>query len=935
MSSTGAEFRKADFQIHSPRDRGWDGARPEDALGNAPTIEAVLAARATYCRAFIEKCVAEGLRAIAITDHHEGVYCYQMMETKAKLETEKGAIDLWIFPGMELTCKDSCQALVIFDANLPAAIFEKARAKLGLPSDIKPEDPKGIEVELLDFNIADLQDLLDADLELRGRFIIFPHVKPGGHKTVLRAGFHKRFKDLPYVGGYMDQCYPDELDLGDKKILDGAIPAWASERRGVFSCSDARHADFRLIGKHTTWIKLASPTAESLRQAMLAPDSRIRYEEPKLPSAVIASVTVAGSKYLKNGVYSFNQQMNSIIGGRGAGKSTLLEYIRFALGCSAIDGTSGQGRTSERLQELLLSTLDPTKGAISLNVQLNGAQVIVTREMAKRSVINVHAAGSSTSSSVEEVRRLIPTQQYRQGELSELARDEASARLLQLVTGQAATQLAEIEAKLKKNGQSLSEALAKAVRLSAASLARAHADTQAKLLRAQVENLQKQLATGDQPATPAITEHDKYLQQQAVLESTTGRLRSMREQLASSLDEFALEMRGLTNAQPLIDGVAKLTEAFETCRAALKDQPDPKGDLIKYRDQLVTWFDLTISTLEAAGVEWKLTLDKHQTEYEEQKKALQGKQSVLDAIETLNTQLRTASQQLEVATVEETSLRDADKQLDELRKDRVALQNELHSLVGQQVSTITAASSGLARGQLSPSPDVTEAHEAVRKVLDLPMIRENRIEALVSSVLKAVNVAKQWNTLQDELIALVKWREGAPTEKGVPPATPLLHTALEDGFMEKLRERISANRVAMALQVVLRPRVEIFQLRDGAEIEFRKASQGEQAATLLNILMNQSNGPLLIDQPEEDLDNRIINDIIRTIRKTKAERQLILATHNANIAVNGDSENVIEMVLGERRAFGAIDEDNVRDAITKTMEGGKDAFELRRKKYNF
>lgn len=81
--------------------------------------------------------------------------------------------------------------------------------------------------------------------------------------------------------------------------------------------------------------------------------------------------------------------------------------------------------------------------------------------------------------------------------------------------------------------------------------------------------------------------------------------------------------------------------------------------------------------------------------------------------------------------------------------------------------------------------------------------------------------------------------------------------------------------------------------------------------------------------------NRIVNDIITTITKTKAERQLILATYNANIAVNGDSENVIEMVLGERNACGAIDKAAVRDAITTTMKGGKDAFELRRKKYNF
>jgi len=99
--------------------------------------------------------------------------------------------------------------------------------------------------------------------------------------------------------------------------------------------------------------------------------------------------------------------------------------------------------------------------------------------------------------------------------------------------------------------------------------------------------------------------------------------------------------------------------------------------------------------------------------------------------------------------------------------------------------------------------------------------------------------------------------------------------------------------------------------------------------------MNQSHGPLIIDQPEEDLDNKIINEIIKTIRAAKDRRQLILATHNANIAVNGDSENVIEMVLGRQAAGGAIDEELVRNAITNTMEGGKDAFELRRKKYNF
>lgn len=283
-----------------------------------------------------------------------------------------------------------------------------------------------------------MQPLLDSDDELHGRFIVLPHVKPDGHKTVLRKGLHKRFKDMPYVGGYMDKCYPHQLSDGDRKILDGEIPAWSSEKRGVISTSDTRHADFRDIGKHASWIKLASPTAESIRQAMLAPDSRIRHDDPKLPSVVISSITVTGSKYLGDGTYSFNQQMNSIIGGRGAGKSTLLEYVRFALGCSALDNIAPTAsNATTRLSEILEGTLDPNLGKITLDILLNGAAVKIIRQMSKRNVITVHADGTDTLSTVDDVRTLIPTQQYRQGELSDLAHGDAEKRLLDLITGQA------------------------------------------------------------------------------------------------------------------------------------------------------------------------------------------------------------------------------------------------------------------------------------------------------------------------------------------------------------------------------------------------------------------------------------------------------------------------------------------------------------------
>lgn len=107
MSISGAQFRKSDFQIHSPRDAGWAGAKPEDGIAT-PDATSIEKARLEYCEKFLKKCVQENLKAIAITDHHEGVYPYLMMKAKKSIEAAGAPLDLWIFPGMELTCKDSC-----------------------------------------------------------------------------------------------------------------------------------------------------------------------------------------------------------------------------------------------------------------------------------------------------------------------------------------------------------------------------------------------------------------------------------------------------------------------------------------------------------------------------------------------------------------------------------------------------------------------------------------------------------------------------------------------------------------------------------------------------------------------------------------------------------------------------------------------------------
>jgi chromosome segregation protein len=114
-------------------------------------------------------------------------------------------------------------------------------------------------------------------------------------------------------------------------------------------------------------------------------------------------------------------------------------------------------------------------------------------------------------------------------------------------------------------------------------------------------------------------------------------------------------------------------------------------------------------------------------------------------------------------------------------------------------------------------------------------------------------------------------------------------------------------------------------------------------------LLNQEAGTLIIDQPEDDLDNRVIMVIVKLLQTTKRRRQLIFATRNPNFVVNGDADKVVGLTPNvepgapdavqaaqiEIDTDGAIETPSVRSAITETMEGGREAFELRSRKYAF
>jgi hypothetical protein len=131
-------------------------------------------------------------------------------------------------------------------------------------------------------------------------------------------------------------------------------------------------------------------------------------------------------------------------------------------------------------------------------------------------------------------------------------------------------------------------------------------------------------------------------------------------------------------------------------------------------------------------------------------------------------------------------------------------------------------------------------------------------------------------------------------------------------------------------------RVQYRRSEAGQLVPIEQGSPGQKSAAILAFLLCHGDEPIVLDQPEDDLDNHLIYDlVVQQVRAGKQRRQVIVATHNPNIVVNGDAEMVIAMDhrAGQCRMLdqgsGCLQDPGVREEICRVMEGGRQAFERR------
>lgn len=937
-----ASWKKCDFQIHTPRDPNWTGARPlglgEDLADTRvrATETDVEQARTTWARTFVDKCVDIGLQAVALTDHHEMVmlpYVQKVLEERRRTDSE---FDLWVFPGMELTASGGKQCLIIFDADLPEVWPEQAQGKLGIEyaslDKLSGVGPRVTQLAFSYYKIAELLDELDG---LRGRYIVLPNVSQGNSHTVLTDGAHGDFQRMPYVGGYLDQGQTvDTLSQRNRTRLSGTDRNWSLREIYPLPTSDSRSADFSTLGTNDTWIKLAEPTAEAIRQAFLAHRSRIRIEPPRTPSLTMASVKVDGSTILGSTELFLSPEFNAVIGGRGSGKSTFLEYVAFGLGRSCYDAPRDHYSSTERMHDLLYDSLVSKGGRVELKIVQDNAVFVIERGPATAHQPRItYPNGSMQTVTVKELRGLFPAVVYSQGELAEIGK-QAGKR----------TQLSDllqfVNPDYKKEDNRLATDIESAkgrVRTAIDSLVRNwQLQSQLRKLTTSRDSLQQRVEALEK-TLPKLSSDDQEIVEyfKKASEFDTKRVQAakhadrMVEKLGSASTELLLESDLSTELETDTEQVRRqyreLYVSFESGLNTLR------SDLVKKRAAL--------SSAEAA---WGEKFEQARGARDAVLKKLGTHQSATEQIIKLREQITESTEQIGDLQTQLKAEGDPSatlaEEVDALRR----IHGERNKRTQQWANEIEKRSSGKIRTVFVAAGDTSEIKDAIDTLATRTGSQEaTRIRALEEAVAKD-NVGNVVDRLRTQCLNLLYWRElGAAGGDERPKCSDLMEILGDtDHIREAVVERMDTARAAAIATATARPEIKLSYSDGNREIAFEKASEGQRAAALLFMLLEQPGGPLIVDQPEGDLDNKIVTELTDKLHEAKENRQLIFASHNANIVVNGSAELVGYLDLketGEREfaCTGAIDIPEVREVITSTMEGGEKAFKDRQDKYGY
>jgi ABC-type cobalamin/Fe3+-siderophores transport system ATPase subunit len=641
---------------------------------------------------------------------------------------------------------------------------------------------------------------------------------------------------------------------------------------------------------------------------------------------------VKRAKFLEDQEIVFSQGLNCIIGGRGSGKSSVLEYLRFALISDETAAQVGGSGSLDRKRAHLKQSLSAQGAEVRITFQVDsGVTDTLVYQPSAESGRRRYLEGRDVTD-IDIVLRQLRAQFFSQGELSQMTGgDGGQAQVLEIIdiaSGDSLTDLQKFENELQNRLKNLFQATSERNRLL----------DEIKTASQEETELNRQLAA-------RIAVQGDAANNQLARKAT--------QYIDARLEEADSDVLAVDSLR------AELSKPRRPLPEDAQNWPAAK------------WFSDVASATVDVRQTFVQELDQATRKYERSLEGLIGDAALVQPLK----EIQAAKEQfLSACTARGIDPGDIAR-MEELEQSRLNWVSQLERL-REDLSKVAAMADEF--------PETLSAlHENWTKQFEVRKETAAAIQSAVPS--QTVNVqlqfmydkaaflrewkrlqprdgrgklARNWDELGDDVFESWKQRgsEKTPWEtveagrkdpRAILYFTGGLNGVSSDDLQPQLISYIDTQD-ARPIWEALR----ITRISDGIDVELLRddgtvagtmrgnLSEGQRNTVLLNLVLARGNGPIIIDQPEDELDSSFIyKALVRDIRATKLKRQLIVATHNANLPVNGDAELIYALEardgLGKCISQGGLDRIDVAKSVLDIMEGSEQAFKLRQEKYHF
>jgi ABC-type lipoprotein export system ATPase subunit len=892
----GLRFCAVDLHVHTPASKCFLGSvTPEE---------------------FVAQAIESGMKAIAVTDHNSGDWI-------DRIKAAAASTPLIVFPGVEISVQPGVHILAIFPEDRTSAHVNDLLARLGLGADARGDQealvtqlgPQAVVSKICAEGalpiLAHINDYKGAWKELSGQ-------------TRIQLWQAAEFAAVEIVGNQLP------AEIGQAPYSHKPACYWSSDN--PHPDDPTRHSHLGIGGRHSLFKLDEQITWEGLRLCFHDPTVRIRLEGVStVQHPTINRVLVEGG-FLHGLDLELNPNLNCIIGGRGTGKSTFLELIRHAF-----DVPPKTEANRQQAHSLVQNTF-PAGARITVFFSTDGAEYRLERQAGQAP--RVYREGESEPLGVAP-GSLFPLQAYGQKEIYEISRDpQFQLRLLDNYVADAIRACQDWEKELV---QALETNAAEIVRLKEALETAEEKLQRMGVVREELRRME------EQDFVRRLQIKNSYDREKRLYERAQGEFDKLKAELARLLESHRPAPHPLADLAGLPNEVLLHNEQQ---RLAAVD-----GELNRSIGQLVDRIQAIWDSGQAERRQWQTGYDEQEAVYQELLREFHGKGERLAPGRYVQLQ-----QELSGLTELQTKVSKDRDRLDTLYGQRKEFLSQLRQ-VRQEQYRIRCRKAGELTQKLNQHVRITIHPQGNRAVYDEfldKLCRGHRVTADTRQKIVSVEADRPEREGQRPVrvrgetqylisripryLDPIELAEAIRLEQNGDEGESVLRTRWQlSEAMSRNLARLSEEQL-FSLELFAVPDLPIIELKvGGGQLAYRPLnalSIGQKCTALLGIVLLESAATLLIDQPEDDLDNQFIFDqIVDTLRREKERRQFVIATHNANIPVSADAELIVVVEADERRGrigaggVGSIDAAAMKAAVGRILEGGAHAFQIRREKY--